>query len=355
MPVTVRPFLPADYLAAAPALYPWLDRPGYPTADRIAQGYLEGPAFSGLLDGELIGSAGVIIPWPGFGVTWAIITDLGRRHPVMIHRTVSRHLRMIIETQRLERVEATVLAGAPSHLRWVEALGFACEATMPAWGPQGETAYRYVLFPVHYEQNDGIELARRAGKDFVRVEGQWRPAMAGGTGVETTVLLGYASLAASAIGTGVAAYGSYAQGQQAEQAQRFNARVAENQAIAARNAAQVAAENKATEYRRIQATQRSRIGAAGITTEGSPLLAMVESAEQAALDVARIRYGGELTASAYDTEAQLRRYSARQAGLGGTLSAGTSLLTGLGTAAFRASRMGRGSAPLTADEIGWNP
>src|SRR5882672_5890633 len=93
------------------------------------------------------------------------------------------------------------------------------------------------------------------------------------------------------------AYAAYAQSQAQAQAADYQRKVAKNQAQAAKQAADIAAENARTQHQRIMAAQRARIGASGILgTEGSPLLVQMESAEQAALDEARIRYAGETQA-----------------------------------------------------------
>ena len=354
MPLQIVPYEPAHYLMIAPAVYPWLDTPGHPAASKIAMAYREGPAYSGLLDGALLGSAGVLIPWRGLGVAWAVISPLGRQHPVMVHRTVVRALRRIIDEHGLRRVEATVLADTALHARWVEAMGFEREAIMPAWGPEGETAYKYVLYPVHRRVEFGMELVSRAGHEFLMIAGAPVPMISGGTGVETGVLLGYIGTAAAVVGTGVATYSAYAQGQATEEAQKFSAKQAERQAAAAKEAAAVEAENRAEQFRRIQGTQRARVGGMGVTTEGSPLLAMMDTAEQAALDVARIRYGGELQAGELQTEATLRRFMGRQARRGGTLGAGATLLTGLGSAGMNLGRMrgGGGTKNPYADTYG---
>src|SRR3972149_8233804 len=99
--------------------------------------------------------------------------------------------------------------------------------------------------------------------------------------------------AIAALGTIVSAYAAYQSGQQQAEALDYQAKVARNQATAAQQAAQVAAENARERNRRVLASQRARIGASGVIgSEGSSLLVQLESAEQAALEEARIRDGG---------------------------------------------------------------
>lgn len=135
------------------------------------------------------------------------------------------------------------------------------------------------------------------------------------------------------IGAAVSAYAQYQAGQAQAASLKYQQKVAENQAIAARQAAQVAAENARERHQRVMAAQRARLGAAGVmSTEGSPLIVQMESAEQAALEEARIRYSGEVQAGGVESQAVLSGFQARQARTAGTLGAGASLLSGVGGA-----------------------
>lgn len=106
-----------------------------------------GPAFTGLVDGEVGGCAGVVLFWPGVGEAWAVLTETGREHPVQATELVRTGLRTVIDGMRLRRVQADVSADfLPGH-RWIRLLGFSYEGTMPRYGPNGEDFVRYVMFP----------------------------------------------------------------------------------------------------------------------------------------------------------------------------------------------------------------
>jgi hypothetical protein len=109
----------------------------------------------------------------------------------------------------------------------------------------------------------------------------------------------------------------YASSEQRAAANRYNEKLAKNAAQAATNAAAVEMANRRERYQRLLASQRAAIGASGVTEEGSPLLVEMDSAEQAALDLARVRYSGELHSTAYTQEAQLEKFKTR-AGRQGT-------------------------------------
>ena len=139
---------------------------------------------------------------------------------------------------------------------------------------------------------------------------------------------------AAILGSAISAYSAIRQGQQAEAVGRYNARVAEQQATSARQAAAADAETKRRQLDRILGSQRARYGASGvIASEGSPLLVMMQSEEEAALDVARIRAGGAAQAYGLESEANLQRFGGRQARRQSYLSASGTFLQGLGSAA----------------------
>ena len=159
------------------------------------------------------------------------------------------------------------------------------------------------------------------------------------------------ALIATIIGAAVSAYAAYASSQAQAAALSYQQKVQRNQAIAAEQAAGVAAENARRQHQQVLAIQRARLGASGVaSSEGSPLLVQMDSAEQAALDEARILYSGKIQASGYRSEAILSGYQARTTRAIGTLAAGGSLLSGAGRA--YAGYRGTRSTPTTRPGYG---
>jgi hypothetical protein len=160
-----------------------------------------------------------------------------------------------------------------------------------------------------------------------------------------TVLL-VAGIVASLASAAVGAYAAYEQGQQAKKIGKFNAKVAENAALARRQAAAIEADNKRKQFAAIMAASRAGAGASGaLTSEGSPLLVEISDAENAKLNEARIRYSGEVGARAQESEALVQRFVGRRAAQTGAVRAGASLLSGVASAAGQyaqyASHQGR--------------
>lgn len=147
-------------------------------------------------------------------------------------------------------------------------------------------------------------------------------------------MLGIIAAVFSILGSAVSAYGQIKQGQQAEAVGRYNAQVAEQQAASARQAAAADAETKRRQFDRVLGAQRARFGASGVIgSEGSPLLVMMQSEEEAALDVARVRFGGEAQAFGLESEARLQRFRGTQLRRQSYLAATGSFLQGVGSAA----------------------
>jgi len=105
--------------------------------------YESHPGWSGFCDGKLIASIGIIVPYPGLGEAWAVITPLGHQHALWLHRHVKSGILSLSEALKLRRLQATVKANFPEGRRWAESLGFVAEAILEGWGPDGSD---YVMY-----------------------------------------------------------------------------------------------------------------------------------------------------------------------------------------------------------------
>lgn len=192
----------------------------------------------------------------------------------------------------------------------------------------------------------------------------------------TTAAIAVAGLVASAVGTGISYYGQQQQAQNAQSVANYNAQIAaQNSAVNRQIAAQQAVlaqqqiarnqqltqaqadaqrrnatvlQNNATaleqqgraaeaqgreQARRMRednikklATQRARYAKSGVTSEGSPLAVMAESAGLLELGVQDLHFQSDLEGRAYDTRAAGERYQADNERFGAdfTLAADTS-------------------------------
>lgn len=137
------------------------------------------------------------------------------------------------------------------------------------------------------------------------------------------------AVVATVVAAAASAYAAYSASEAQQQQAAYQKRAARLQAKQAQDAAAAAAEQARTRNQRIQAAARARLGAAGvISSEGSPLIAQLDSAEQAALEEARIKYGGAAQATGYLSQAKLFGYQQGVAERAGYIGVGTSLLGG---------------------------
>ncbi len=126
----------------------------------------------------------------------------------------------------------------------------------------------------------------------------------------------------------VGAAATYSAGQQTKRAAEYSAAVADQQGAAAQAAATAEASDRRRRARYLLGEQLAAAGASNVQLEGSPLLAMVDSAVQEDLEARRISYKGYLASVGYGAQGSLARYEGSQAARAGAIGAGTSLLRG---------------------------
>lgn len=138
----IVPFAPGHLRRLAPqpaqaqvALYrDWL-------ADNIDSYAMRRAAFSGVIDGRIVGCAGVRPMWPGVGEAWAVFSGEALIRPFALFRAATRGLAAIEAAQGLRRVQATAHDGHAAAARFLEALGFRREGLLRRYGLWGEGNY----------------------------------------------------------------------------------------------------------------------------------------------------------------------------------------------------------------------
>lgn len=141
----------------------------------------------------------------------------------------------------------------------------------------------------------------------------------------------------AAAGGVLGAYGSLQEGQAAETAGKYNAKVARRNAYLVRQQAEAEAKQVIFTGRKVSGEMRAQYGASGVKMEGSPMDVLEESARLAEQDALNVRYQGELQAKAYEDEANMELYKGSIAKKASYLNAASSLLTG-GSQAYKLSR-----------------
>lgn len=165
------------------------------------------------------------------------------------------------------------------------------------------------------------------------------------TGIETL-----AALAAAASGV-IGAVGAVQASNAQAAASKYNAKVADRNAeIADQNrqqsikTAELAADDKMRENRRVLSAMRAAYGTSGLELAGSPLDVLEDTSIEQALDVQRIRYEGRLRGRegaiqmlGLKEDAALSRMNAKASKTAGYIGAAGQLASGAGTALSRIS------------------
>lgn len=141
------------------------------------------------------------------------------------------------------------------------------------------------------------------------------------TGIE---IAAGAALAASA----VAAAGTIVQGQASSDMADYNARVSENEAVAAKQQAAYEEERQRERAARLRSSTRAAVAKSGLDLEGSPLTVMEDTAVNAEMDALAVRYSGSVADARARSQAGLDRMQGAAARTGSYFSAGASLLNG---------------------------
>lgn len=127
------------------------------------------------------------------------------------------------------------------------------------------------------------------------------------------------------ISAGLSAVSAISSANQQKAASKYNAKVAENQAIAARQQAGANAEMQRRSSEKKIGSMQASYAASGVSIEGSALDILEESARNAEMDRQNILYGGELRAIGSEGTAMLEKSQGANAQTSGYLSAAGSL------------------------------
>ena len=103
----------------------------------------QGPSYTGMIDGEIMGCAGVFLHWPGMGEAWVFGSPLIERFKLSFHRVVKKTLNAIQTNLRLHRIQCVVHADYTRSQKWVERLGFIEEGLLNKYGPDQASYYMY--------------------------------------------------------------------------------------------------------------------------------------------------------------------------------------------------------------------
>lgn len=105
-----------------------------------------GPAITAWLGTQPIGCAGVVLVWPGVGMTWMAASDAMAEHGLWVTRIARAFLRDVIRAHRLHRLEAVALDESTRNQQWLRVLGFTDEGGLArCYLPDKRAVRRYEL------------------------------------------------------------------------------------------------------------------------------------------------------------------------------------------------------------------
>lgn len=131
------------------------------------------------------------------------------------------------------------------------------------------------------------------------------------------------------LGIGLSVAGSVASGAQQQQMANYQAKAYEQQAQADAQASAFEAAQEKKKQDLLQASARAQVGASGVAVAGSPTEVLSANAVQNQLDLKAIQYGSQLRQNSLRTQADISRFSGKQAMTGGIIKAGGNLVSGL--------------------------
>jgi RimJ/RimL family protein N-acetyltransferase len=120
----------------------WLS--DYPEWDQWVQGWKDGgPAYTLIMDDQVVGCAGVVLLEWGRGEAWTLLSSLFYRYKLTAIRFIKKYLQRIAEDEELKRVQAQVRCDFEAGKRFIEFLGFEREGVLRRFGPNSEDIVMY--------------------------------------------------------------------------------------------------------------------------------------------------------------------------------------------------------------------
>ena len=120
-------------------------------SDSLGMRYLELPdarclegklSFTGMVGDVAVMCAGALEVWPGRYIAWAYVSPDACHYWKSLHKAVKRFLSDL----NAQRIEAEVDSDFEAGRRWIERLGFRCEAPrMARFFPDGRDASLYAI------------------------------------------------------------------------------------------------------------------------------------------------------------------------------------------------------------------
>lgn len=96
------------------------------------------PAYTLIIDGEVVGSGGVVLMGYGRGEAWLLLSSLFYKYKLTSIRFIKKLFLEILESHDLKRVQATVDVTHLKAMRFADIFGLEYEGTLRHYGPAGQ-------------------------------------------------------------------------------------------------------------------------------------------------------------------------------------------------------------------------
>lgn len=140
--IELRLYRPDDYFRINRRKFDLLTFLNFPNPKNISETLAKGPAFTGLIDEEILACGGIIPFWKGVGEAWVVTSHFVCEYPLFFAKTIWRKLNGLIILMNLERIQTVVDAENIVSRKWVERMGFVNEGPMRKY-IGGRTYIRY--------------------------------------------------------------------------------------------------------------------------------------------------------------------------------------------------------------------
>jgi hypothetical protein len=169
--------------------------------------------------------------------------------------------------------------------------------------------------------------------------------------------MGWVYAAVAVAGAVVSAYGTYRSSQAAASSAEYNAQMARYEGEYAQKQAQFQEQQHRRNVARFIGEQRVAGARAGSTGAGSDVTPFLETAKQAEVEAALIRYGGSLDTWSSEAQRNLLKAQAGEYRVAGYLQGGGTILNTVGRYDFSKSygSQGGGSSLLKSNKYRWAP
>jgi ketosteroid isomerase-like protein len=161
--------------------------------------------------------------------------------------------------------------------------------------------------------------------------------------------MAWIAVGVAGVSAGMQAFSGYQQYKGQKAMADYNAKVAENEAIALEQATKANLATMFMDQRMTKAAQRMSVSGRGGTSSGTDLMSLAYEAQKMQLDnleVLRQRDVGIMTAK---SNAAMSKYQGKQAKVKGRWTVGTALMKGVGTAASLGALSGGGGGGKVPD------